>query len=119
MSDFNPGSIRAKLSLARKQGVTGADKGLELGAHHLLQVSRKLVPHEEGTLENSGKVSADTTGHRAAVSFDTPYAVRQHEEMDYAHDDGRQAKYLEQPMHTEAATIAKLAQGSVKREMGL
>lgn len=119
MNDFNPGSIRAKLALARKQGGTGTDKGLELGAHHLLQVSRKLVPHEEGTLEKSGKVSTDTASHQAAVSFDTVYAVRQHEEMDYAHDDGRQAKYLEQPMHTEAATIAYLAQGAVKKEMGL
>lgn len=119
MNDFNPGSIRAKLALARKQGVVGADKGLELGAHHLLQTSRKLVPHEEGTLENSGKVSTDTGKHTAAVSYDTPYAVRQHEEMDYAHDDGRQAKYLEQPMHTEAATIAYLAHGAVKKEMGL
>lgn len=119
MNDFAPGAMRAKLALAAKQGVTGSDKGLELGAHHLLQTSRKLVPHEEGTLENSGKVSTDPARHQAAVSYDTEYAVRQHEEMDYAHDDGRQAKYLEQPMHTEAAVIAKLAQGSVKKEMGL
>lgn len=119
MNDFNPGAMRAKLALARKRGGAGAAKGLELGAHHLLGASRKLVPHEEGTLENSGKVSVDPGSHQAAVSFDTPYAVRQHEEMDYAHDDGRQAKYLEQPMHTEAATIAYLAQGAVKKEMGL
>lgn len=119
MSDFNPGAMRAKLSTARKQGSAGAFKGLLLGGHHLLQVSRKLVPHEEGTLENTGKVSSDPASHTVAVSYDTVYAVRQHEELDYAHDDGRQAKYLEQPMHTENATIAKLAQGTVKKEMGL
>lgn len=119
MNDFNPGSMRAKLALARKQGPAGADKGLLLGGHHLLQVSRKLVPHEEGTLETSGTVSQDPASHTVAVAYDTPYAVRQHEEMDYAHDDGRQAKYLEQPMHTENHVIARLAQGAVKKEMGL
>lgn len=119
MNDFNPGALRAKLALARKQGGTGTNRGLELGAHHLLQVSRKFVPHEEGTLENSGKVSTDPGTHQAAVSYDTPYAVRQHEEMDYKHDDGRRPKYLEQPMHTEASTIAELVQGAVKRELGL
>ena len=118
MSDFNPGSIRAKQSLARKQGVTGADKGLELGAHHLLQVSRKLVPHEEGTLENSGKVTVDEATHQAAVSYSTPYAVPQHEDLSFKHDPGRQAKYLEQPMNTEADTMAKLVGREVKREMG-
>jgi hypothetical protein len=119
MNDFNPGAMRAKLALAAKQGQSGADKGLLLGGEHLLGVSRKFVPHEEGTLENSGKVSQDTASHTVAVSYDTEYAVRQHEELDYKHDDGRRAKYLEQPMHTESATIAKLAQGSVKKEMGL
>lgn len=119
MNDFSPGAMRAKLAMAAKQGTTGADKGLLLGGEHLLGTSRKLVPHEEGTLENSGRVSQDPASHTVAVSYDTEYAVRQHEEMDYAHDDGRQAKYLEQPMHTEAATIAFLARGAVKKEMGL
>lgn len=119
MNDFSPGAMRARLQLARKQGVVGVDRGLLLGAHHLLGESRKLVPHEEGVLENSGQVSTDEASHTAAVSFDTPYAVRQHEELDYKHDDGRQPKYLEQPMHTESAVIAKLAQGAVKKEMGL
>lgn len=119
MNDFNPGAIRAKLTTARTRGVAGATRGVELGAHHLLGTSRKLVPHEEGTLENSGKVSVDEGSHTAAVSFDTEYAVVQHEDMTFNHDDGRQAKYLEQPMNTERAKILKLAHTAVKTEMGL
>lgn len=119
MSDFNPGTIRAKLQAAQRNGVTGVDRGLQLGAEHLLGEARKLVPHEEGVLENSGRTSFDDTSHTAAVSFDTPYAAVQHEDLSFQHDDGRQAKYLEQPMNTEAPVIASLAQGAIKREMGL
>lgn len=119
MNDFNPGAIRAKLTTARRAGVVGVDRGLRLGSEHLLGESRKLVPHEEGVLENSGKTSFDESSHTAAVSFDTEYAAIQHEDLTFQHDDGRQAKYLEQPMNTEAPVIARLVRGEVKREMGL
>ena len=118
MNDFNPGAIRAKLAQAAKNGSSGANIGLRLGAEHLLGAAREIVPTEEGVLENSGRTSYDESSHQAAVSFDTEYAVVQHEDLAFKHDPGRQAKYLEQPMHTESATIAKLAQGAVKREMG-
>lgn len=84
--------------------------GLELAAEHLLQVSSTLVPHEEGDLERSGEVSTDPNAEAAAVSFDRPYAVRQHEDMNLRHDNGRQAKYLEQPQNdpTERAVMLAL-----------
>lgn len=119
MSDFNPGQIQANLRRAVTDAVAGADRGLQLGAEHLLGAARVLVPHEEGTLETSGQTSFDAETHTAAVSFDTPYAAVQHEDLTFQHDDGRQAKYLEQPMHTEANAIALLAQAEVRRELGL
>ena len=36
---------------------------------------------------------------KAAVSFDTPYAVVQHENLTFHHPGGRQAKYLETPLN--------------------
>jgi hypothetical protein len=86
-------------------------EGLELGAEHLLQVSSTLVPLEEGDLDRSGEVSTDADEQAAAVSYDRPYAVRQHEELTWRHDEGRQAKYLEEPMSTEADTILQLIAG--------
>lgn len=87
--------------------------GTELAAEHLLQVSSGLAPHEEGDLERSGEVSSDRASGAVAVSYDRPYAVRQHEDMTLRHDDGRQAKYLEEPMGTERnvmlALVAKAA----------
>ncbi len=73
----------------------GAVKGLRLAAGQVLTDARRYVPIEEGTLERSGKVSVDEGDLKASVSFDTPYAVRQHEDMTARHDAGRTAKYLE------------------------
>lgn len=89
--------------------------GLELAAEHLLQVSSTLVPHEEGDLERSGEVSTDPNEEAAAVSYDRPYSVIQHENMNFRHDDGRQAKYLEQPMNDERdVMLAIIAKASGK-----
>lgn len=83
-------------------------KGLELAGEHLLQVSGDLVPHEEGDLQRSGEVSKDEADLAVAVSYDRPYAVRQHEDLALRHDEGRRAKYLEEPMSTERETMLAL-----------
>jgi hypothetical protein len=95
----------------------GAVRGVRLGAEHLLQVSRGRVPIEEATLERSGVVSVDESSVTAAVSYDTPYAVRQHEELGYRHDGGRTAKYLEGPLHEENGTITEIIAAQVRRAL--
>jgi hypothetical protein len=92
-------------------------RGVRLGAEHLLQVSRGRVPIEEATLERSGVVSVDESSVTAAVSYDTPYAVRQHEELGYRHDGGRTAKYLEGPLHEENGTITEIIAAQVRRAL--
>jgi hypothetical protein len=92
-------------------------RGVRLGAEHLLQVSRGRVPIEEATLERSGVVSVDESSVTAAVSYDTPYAIRQHEEMGYRHDAGRTAKYLERPLHEENGTITEIIAAQVRRAL--
>ena len=96
----------------------GAVKGLALAAEHLLQVSRELVPIEEGTLERSGVATVDEASLTAAVSYDTPYAVEQHEDLTARHDAGRQAKYLEQPGMTEADTMREIIAAQIRRALG-
>ncbi len=91
--------------------------GLENGGEHVLKLARDRVPLEEGTLERSGRVSSDGTS-TVAVSFDTPYAVRQHEDMSLRHDAGRQAKYLETAAADGAKTVAQLVRASVRRASG-
>jgi hypothetical protein len=75
--------------------------GLGQAAEHLLGAAQNLAPVETTALEQTGVASVDPAALQAAVSFDGEYAVLQHEVLDWQHDPGRQAKYLEQPMHTE------------------
>lgn len=107
---INAGRIAAE---ARSAAV----RGLKLAAEHLLAESRKQVPLEEGTLERSGTASVDPGSLRAAVAYDTPYAVVQHERLDYQHDGGRKAKYLEDPMRTEAGVMRDIIAAEIRRAL--
>ncbi|MCM2420304.1 hypothetical protein [Streptomyces sp. RKAG293] len=95
----------------------GAARGLLLGAEHVLQVSRGRVPIEEGTLERSGSTSVDEQQLTAAVAYDTPYAVRVHEDLTARHDQGRQAKYLESAATQQGHAVAELLAAAVRRAL--
>jgi hypothetical protein len=93
-----------------------AARGLGKAAEHILGESRKEVPLEEGTLERSGVASVDREHLIAAVAYDTPYAVRQHEELTWQHDEGRNAKYLEGPMNRERDTALQIIAAEIRRD---
>lgn len=95
----------------------GAIRGLRIASEHVLTESRKRVPIEEATLERSGVATVDEATLTAAVSYDTPYAVRQHEELTYRHDAGRTAKYLEGPLTEQAATVAAIIAAQLRRSL--
>lgn len=57
-------------------------------------------------------IEVDEDGATAIISFNTVYAARQHEEMDYNHREGEQAKFLEQPVNEHSAGLEdRLTQG--------
>lgn len=93
-----------------------AARGLGMALEHILTVSNQRVPIEEGVLERSGAVSQD--GLVGAVSYDTPYAVVQHEDLTLNHDAGRQAKYLESALTGERDTVAKIIAEQIRQAMG-
>lgn len=109
--DWNGPQIEVLLEGASVQGLT-------LASEYLLQVSRGLVPLDEAILELSGVASVDPDNLIAAVSYDTVYAVRQHEELEWQHAPGRTAKYLEGPMNTERDTMLELIAAQLRREIG-
>lgn len=55
--------------------MTGLERGVGLAAEHVLAESRKIVPHETGVLERSGRASSEQGRAvvRGVVSYDTPY----------------------------------------------
>lgn len=108
---------RINLSIAVDAVLAHRRRALLLALEHLLGASRQLVPHEEGTLERSGRVIVADDGSLGAVTYDTPYAVRQHEDLSMRHDPGRSAKYLERPMTTERAVLLAIIATELRRAM--
>ncbi len=95
----------------------GAAKGLALAAEHILTVSNEHVPLEYGDLQGSGVTSLDEAELAASVSYDTPYAARQHEELAWRHDPGRTAKFLENAVNSEASTAGKIIADTIRQEL--
>lgn len=105
-------------NLRARDIISGATaRGLALAAEHILSVSNQAVPIEEGTLERSGVASTDPANFQAAVSYDTPYAVRQHEDMGNRHDAGRTAKFLENAMNSELPVVRQIIARTISGEL--
>lgn len=109
--------------LAKARANKGARRGMLIALRNTLDQSNLKVPHEEGDLERDGGISIDEGKLRGAVSYgrsaDTKaYAVAQHEAMNYHHDNGRTAKFLENAVNaTRADNLAIIAQ-AIKGELG-
>lgn len=70
-----------------------AQQGLRDGMKAMLERARQLAPKDDGDLIKSGGVRVDDlTGQ---VSFTAIHARFQHENLDFEHADGGQAKFLE------------------------
>lgn len=74
------------------------DVGMEL-----LRLSQLEVPHDVGTLQNSGNV--ETSGRDVIVGYHEPYAARLHEHPEYRFQKGRKGKYLEDPLIRNQSTF--------------
>ncbi|MBF8186322.1 hypothetical protein ITP53_11290 [Nonomuraea sp. K274] len=114
-----PQSFKLKWTgnLANAAARKAAVRGLQKAADELLGRSRQLVPIEEHTLEISGTASVDESRMTGVVSYDTPYAVRQHEDLTYKHDAGRQAKYLEQPLTEGRDELLDIVAAEIRRAL--
>lgn len=86
-----------------------------MALEHILAESNKIIPLEEGTLMRSGKVAMDPANLMGAISYDSPYAVRQHEELTWRHSPGRQAKYLETAVNSSRQECMRIMQAELRR----
>lgn len=100
-----------------RQMRAGAARGLYLAAEHILGQANEIVPLDEGPLQHSGTASVDPASLTAAVSYDTPYAVVQHERLDFRHAPGRTAKYLERPFNASRAEVARIIAAQMRRSL--
>lgn len=95
----------------------GAAKGLNLVALRVQARTIPLTPLEYGDLRSSiVTIDASPSDLRSAVASDSPYAVAQHERLDYRHDDG-QAKYLENATRASRDEVGGILQQAVEKRL--
>lgn len=102
----------------KRQMKRAVARGIYLWAEHVLEESRRIVPHDEGTLERAGTIvpaSPSSLALSRQVVYDTPYAHRQHEDLTYRHAPGRHAKYLEVPLEASRQTGADIVAEQCRR----
>lgn len=116
-------SVKVKVKLDKQliRSITksGSKRATWMALDHLASVSKQQVPLDQGPLKNSCAVDVNDDGSEGTVSYDTPYAVVQHENMRYHHQRGRKAKYLEDPVFDKSVQreMAELAQRGLSAEM--
>ena len=131
--------IKEAVKIAEEAGL----KALRTGAEAILTEAIDETPIDTGTLRRSGTVTVgalpdgeqvyeaakdgsemkdafpDPVGKEKVVyiSFNTPYARRQHEEVGYNHPRGGKAKYLEVPFHRNKKKVVKYAELKIKKAL--
>lgn len=83
----------------------GVDKAAMDIGFEILRLSQFEVPHDEGTLQNSGTV--EEVNGDVVIGYHTKYAARLHEHPEYHYQKGRKGKYLEDPVQKNKDVFRK------------
>lgn len=98
--------------------IKGAARGLSILGEHVLAISNDRVPLDEATLQRSGVVHVDPETLEANITYDTPYAVRQHEDLTIVHRNGRRAKFLETAWRENAHLAPDIIGRQIRKALG-
>lgn len=106
-----------ELDAIKRKQLDAAIDAAEIWADHVLGRAQRLAPIAEGTLRGSGERVTHRTdsGAEIVITFSTVYAARQHEELDWQHPRGGQAKYLEEPFKSEMPRLEPLVAAAAAR----
>ncbi|AUS31772.1 hypothetical protein C1M55_12075 [Rhodococcus qingshengii] len=89
--------------------------GLHAAAEVIKQEAIERAPKETGYLRNTAATAAE--GLEAAVGFDGPYAVPQHENVGWNHQDG-EAKFLENACIAKREEVGQIVATALRRRFG-
>jgi hypothetical protein len=98
--DWRGDQVKAKV----RQAVVEA---LRDATEHVLEEANRTIPLEEGTMQRSGLATVNEGKLVGTVSYDTTYAIKQHEDLTLRHDPGRRAKWLELTLDERADAVRK------------
>lgn len=98
--------------IAREAGL----EALHTGGEAILTEADPEVPMLSKTLARSGTITDVPSEEAVYISYNTPYAVRQHEDLTFHHPHGK-AKYLEDPFNRNKSKVLRLAELMVKKAL--
>lgn len=121
-----PGKVRFELDdrdfqAKAKQLVGGLNKFLKEEwipvTTSITNQSKREVPRKSGRLANSFDEEWLIQGDILSwiAKYDTPYACRQHEDLDLHHTGGRKAKYLSDPINQHKNQFERATAKAVNR----
>lgn len=110
-------TLRIDTAAVQRELRPAAAQGLLLAAEYVLGESNAIVPIDEDALARSGTATVDEGSLTAAVAYDTPYAVIQHERMDFRHAPGRRAKFLESSLNSSADEVRDIIAAQLRRAL--
>lgn len=102
--ETNQKSVIARIVEFNRKVPVATSFSMQDVAYELLRLSQFEVPHDEGTLQNSGTVEPLANGD-IVLGYHEPYAARLHEHPEYHFQKGRKGKYLEDPINHNAAIL--------------
>ena len=97
------------LSLVEK----AAQDAMRTAGKQVLKRARELSPTDTGDSDKSGFVAIDDL--TVQIGFRSLVSLLQHENLDYKHPDGGQAKFLETA--AEEINVLEIAAEAVRREL--
>lgn len=93
-----------------------AEAGLRDVVEHVLAASNERTPKDDGDLISSGRTGVD--GLQANVAYRSFYAMWIHERVDWRHDGGGEAKFLENAAEAEKDEAVRIMARAARRETG-
>lgn len=83
---------------AKAEAIIGkeGDRGVGDAANMVLKGTNQVVPLEDGILMGTGAISEENGVF--AIYYDTPYAVRMHQNPEYNFGNGRKGRFLKNTM---------------------
>lgn len=108
-------TVKSSMNVAAIRIREATADALSDATEYLLEEANRTVPIEERILEGSGLPSVDRQNLRGVVSYDTPYARRQHEETEWSHDPGRRARWLALTFREQSPRVLAFLADRVKR----
>ena len=102
---------------AKTRTRAGAVDGLRTAAMFALTEANRTVPLDQGPLQRSGGTYVDPAALEAIVYYNTPYAVRQHEELHYRHPKQGRAKWLELTVQEQRDRIQQIIATQIRKAL--